>query len=159
MGEKQTERKWKKKKNTEPNKIWNWMYSMMSVHMCVALLKEKPGLSSYFPALGRQSDTLTGQIRLFFGQPTSIFISSTEQRGYVSKEIPFVTVRCRAAFTRIIHNPSPRDSRGPVEGSQTGLVCDFYSLPFTWRKPTINSDVAPDPMWWGGGFQQPYMAA
>lgn len=23
-----------KKKTTEPNKMWNWMYSMMSVHMC-----------------------------------------------------------------------------------------------------------------------------
>lgn len=33
-GRKTNRKKMKKKQNTEPNKMWNWMYSMMSVHMC-----------------------------------------------------------------------------------------------------------------------------
>lgn len=38
--------------------------------------------------------------------------SPLKSSEYVIKEIPFVIVRCRAALTRIIHNPSPRDMGG-----------------------------------------------
>lgn len=93
-----------------------------------------------WPPPGAELYRRTSHIRLFYWQLTFIFLSSTEQRGYVRLEIPFVPVRCRVAFSRIIHNPSPRDCRGPAEGFWTSLVCRFYS-------PTIHLKEAHNKRW------------
>lgn len=128
--------------------MWNWIYS---INQCtyVELLKEKPGLSSYFPASNPDPSPPPLVLNYTheqakYGCSSDNWPSSssppTEQRGYVRKEIPFVTVRCRVAFTRIIHNPSPKDSRGPAEGFWTSPICHVYS-------PTIHLREAHNKRW------------